>query len=124
MRIQEVTQHLRAMFLRSRSQTTSLASRTLEAVVFLLFAGIICLSARAKAGQYLPHSNPAHNLSRVSKMTESPAHQSIKRVLLRERPQPEFRADESTSELPVLENIIPLSTITLRADQLRSPPAI
>ena len=112
------------MHLRSPSQTTSLAHRSLEVVVFLLFAGIVSLSARAKSGQYLPSSNPAHNLSKVSKMTESPAPRSSKRVVLRDCPQPIFRIEASTPDLPILENLIPVNTIAIHADQLRSPPTL
>jgi len=110
------------MHLRSPSQTTSLARRSLDVVVLLLFAGIVSLSAGAKSGQYLPSSNPAHNLSKVSKMTESTAPRSSKRVVLRDCPQPILQVEESTSDLPVLENVIPVNPIALHADQLRSPP--
>jgi hypothetical protein len=95
-----------------------------KASILAVLVGLVSLLTVAKRSPYLPKSNPAHNLSKASKMTESPRHRSSGRALLRDGPQRDFRTAGAKAAPVVRENVIPLCTIPLHADQLRSPPIV
>jgi len=95
-----------------------------RASILAVILGLVSLLTIAKHSPYLPKSNPAHNLSKASKVTESPGRLNSDRARLRECPQRDFRTARATPAPVAHEIVRPLCAIPLDAEQLRSPPTV
>jgi hypothetical protein len=96
----------------------------LVAVAFLLFIGLVLLSALAKDGLYYPQSSSAHRISKASKMSQHqiPELGNERQELAPAFPRTSRDVNEGSQLNDVQQILLPRDAAVLASPPLRSPP--